>query len=142
MNRVAGNSRENQRNMKMFKVLKHNQTLMTWLGIHSYRLTEPNNEFSKSIGTYYILFTIFSIFIVSSGYTAIFSSEFQTVIQATLLVVAGTQSGGMFLSIGLQMKKIKTLQLKLQEIVNEGEHKLFSSKKGAFEMTSFYFKFV
>lgn len=109
----------------MFKVLKHNQTLMAWLGIHSYRLTETNNEFFKSFGTYYILFSIVSVFMISSAYTALFSFEFQTVIQAWLLVVAGLQSGGMFLSIGLQMKKIKMLQSKLQEIVNKGNQLLY-----------------
>lgn len=121
MNCVVGNSREFPQNMKTFKVLKHNQTLMSWLGIHSYHLTETTNEFFKSFGTYYILLSIVSIFIVSSGYTALFSSEFQIVIQATLLVVAGSQSGGMFLSIGLQMKKIKILQLKLQGIIDGGK---------------------
>lgn len=120
--RVAGNSRDFRQKLKMFKVLKHNQTLMAWLGIHSYRLTETSNDFFKSIATYYIIFTIVSIFIVSSGYTAIFSSDFQTVIQATLLVVAGFQSGGMFLSIGLEMKKIKMLQIKLQEITDAGKN--------------------
>lgn len=117
-NRVGENSNKNE---FKFKVLKHNQSLMAWLGIHSYRLTEPSNEFYKSFGTYYILISIVSVFLISSAYTALFSSDFQTVIQAWLLVVAGIQSGGMFISIGLEMKTIKRLQLKFQEIVDKGE---------------------
>ncbi|XP_031637097.1 uncharacterized protein LOC116349691 [Contarinia nasturtii] len=108
-----------------FKVLKHNQTLMAWLGIHSYRLTEPSNEFYKSFGTYYILISIVSVFLISSTYTALFSTDFQTVIQAWLLVVAGIQSGGMFISIGLEMKTIKRLQIKLQEIVDKGTGQIY-----------------
>lgn len=113
-------SNENKSKVTL-KVLKNNQTLMAWLGINSHRLTEATNEFFKSIGTYYILLTVFFIFIISSAYTQAVSSQFTTVIQAWLLIVAGLQSGGMFISIGLQMKNIKILHLKLQEIVDEGK---------------------
>lgn len=120
MNRLSDINEIKSQNELSFKVLKHNQSLMEFIGIHSYHLTEPTNDFFKSFGTYYILFSIVSVFLISSAYTAIFSSEFQTGIQAWLLVIAGLQSGGMFLSIGLEMQRIKTLQLKLQAIVDEG----------------------
>lgn len=110
-------SEENKPKLTL-KILKNNQTLMSWLGISSHRLTEPTNEFFKSIGTYYILLAVFFIFIISSAYTQAVSSNFTTVIQAWLLIVAGLQSGGMFISVGLQMKNIKILHLKLQGIVN------------------------
>lgn len=51
--------------MATFKVMKYNQILMRYLGIHSNRLTEPTNEFFKAPVTYFVL-SILCTFTISS----------------------------------------------------------------------------
>lgn len=104
-----------------FKVLEYNQCLMARLGIHSFRLTEPTNDFFKSFATYVNIFLAFVLFVFSNAwYIYRIPTQFQAKIEAFLLIVAGIQYGGMFISIGFNMKKTKILHLKLQEIVDEG----------------------
>lgn len=106
--------------MKGFKVLEYNQISMRWAGIHSKDLHKPTNEFFKSFATYYILFSVISFTIGSSAvYIYKNSTHFEMVSEPILIVIAGLQAGGMFLSVGLNMKKIKILHIKLQEIVDE-----------------------
>lgn len=107
--------------MPRFKVLEYNQIFMAWMGIHSYRLTEPTNEFFNSPATYYVFFVTI-VFSISSSAIFVFRnlSNFQSSLGACLLVIAGLQNGGLFLSTGLNMKRIKVLHLKLQELVDGG----------------------
>lgn len=102
-----------------FNVFEYNQKFMAWLGIHSYRLEEPTNEFFSSLGAYYIALTIGFVSIVCAC-TTLFASDFKMVIQAAFALVAAIQSGGMFISVGLNMKKIKTFHLSVQDIVDAG----------------------
>lgn len=52
--------------MEKIQVLKYNQAYMAWLGIYSYRLTEPTNEFFKSIVAWFFMFDSFVMIIISS----------------------------------------------------------------------------
>lgn len=107
--------------MQKFKVLEYNQILMAWIGIHSHHLTKPTNEFFKSPVTYYVLF-ITIVFSIISCAVYVFKnvSDFRSSLGACLVVIAGFQKGGLFLSTGLNMKKLKVLHLKLQEIIDKG----------------------
>lgn len=111
--------------MISFKVLKHNQSLMSRLGIYSYRLNEPTNEFFKSITGLYMLFIVIA-FYLASGSCFIYKNlaQLRMALEGLLLVIAGLQCGGMFFNIGLEMKTVKALHIKLQAIVDE----VFSSK--------------
>lgn len=105
--------------MVKFEVLKKSQSLMSLLGIYSYRLTEPTNEFFKSPIALHILVTLISTQMISSGlFVSKNLEQFTMAIDGLLVCIAGTQSSGMFFSIGLKMKKIKLLHLKLQDIVD------------------------
>lgn len=115
--------------MKEFKVLEYNQISMRWAGIHSKDLYKPTNEFFKSFATYYILFSVISFTIGSSAvFVYKYSSNFEVVSEPSLIVIAGSQAAGMFLSVGLNMKKIKILHIKLQEIVDESKYEFICSK--------------
>lgn len=107
--------------MSKFKVLECNHKFMVWLGIHSYRLTEPTNEFLHAISSYCVFFSVFMFTIISSAVFAYknFSLQFDAALEAVFIVIAGLQASGMFISVGVEMKAVKTLHLKLQEIVHE-----------------------
>lgn len=104
-----------------FKVLLYNKTLMSYIGINSERLTEPSNEFFRSVGTYYVLFCALFLDVISIGlYILENVSQFSQIFQTFIVFIGGIQHGGMILSIGLNLKKVKLLHLTLQGIVDEG----------------------
>lgn len=107
--------------MKNFKVLQYNQIIMTHVGIHSHRLTEPTNEFFKSFGTYHVLFCAIFLDVISTGaYIYRNLSQFSKIFETYIVFIVAIQYAGMIISIGLNMKKVKLLQLELQEIVDQG----------------------
>lgn len=106
--------------MAKFQVLKYNQWAMSKLGIYSYRLTEPTNEFFTSFGTYYILFMVIGFSIGTSLiYVYLHWPNFDLTFEPIMVFSGNIPTMGMFINTGLQMKKIKILHLKIQEIVNE-----------------------
>lgn len=107
--------------MAKIDVFKNNQYFMTPLGLYSYRLTEQTNEFYTSIAPYYILFFILTFFTIS-GIVFTFQniSQPNLVLPNITLVVGTLQCVGMYINIGVNMKKIKVLHLKLQGIVDTG----------------------
>lgn len=112
--------------MANFQVLENNQAYMAWLGIYSYKLTEPTNEFFKSIVAWFFMFNSFVMIIISSILFIIkYISDIQGCLGAFKIAISGIQCGGMHLSLGLKMKKVKILHLKLQEIINESKKHLF-----------------
>lgn len=125
--------------MEKYTVMAYNQISMSWVGIHSLHLHEPQNEFFKSIGTYYILFSAISITILSS---AVFvyknASDFELVSEPCLIVIAGVQLVGMFISYGLNMKQIKRLHIKLQKIIDESK-KIIDDTISSLKYDKFYF---
>lgn len=102
-----------------FKVLEYNQNWMSRFGIHSHNLTGSNNEFYKSFGAFYILIFDIGFLILSSGVFIYKNySNFELIFEPCLIAIAGIQSTGMFLSVGLKLKQVKALQLKFQEITD------------------------
>lgn len=106
--------------MSKFKVLKYNQALMNWQGIHSHRLAEPTNEFLKKAGSYYVMFILFAFVIASAVKIYGYWPEVEPILKPCSVAFGGIQCVGMFICIGIQMKNIKELHLELQQIVNEG----------------------
>lgn len=106
--------------MVKFKVLQTNQVFMTSLGIHSKHLTEPSNEFFKSIISYLILAALIYSLILSIAQIYVSWSDVTSRLSAMLMAFCACQAIGMFLSIGLNMKKVKELHLQLQAIVDDG----------------------
>lgn len=112
--------------MGKFQVLENNQAYMAWLGIYSYKLTEPTNEFFKSIVALFFMFNSFVMIIISSIlFIMKYISDIQGCLGAFKIAISGIQCGGMHLSVGLKMKKVKALHLKLQEIVDESINNYF-----------------
>lgn len=108
--------------MAQFNVLQYNQSFMAKIGIHSYRIAEPTNEFLQSPIAFFIPFVLIVCHVISSAvFISQNSQQFEAVLQAIFLMIAGIQSLGMYFSVGLKMKEVKILQLKLQQIVDEGE---------------------
>lgn len=106
--------------MAKFKVLKYNQILMNWQGIHSHRLNDDTNEFHKSWSSYYITFILFAFVITSAVRIHSYWPEVEPILKPCSVAFGGVQCVGMFICIGIQMKNIKALHLELQRIIDEG----------------------
>lgn len=105
--------------MQKFEVLEQNKRFISWFGVHSYRLTEPTNDFFMSIRPYFIL--CISIIGVISGTVLIFSEwpQIDKISGGTMLGVGCLQAFGALLSFGLNMKKVKKVHLQLQAIIDD-----------------------
>lgn len=105
--------------MSRFKVLHCNRTFMARLGINSHSLRSLTNEFFHSVPAFCIT-SITIIFTIISCIVFIYKNfeNYESVIDAAMCLFAGLQCCGMFISIGLNMKNVKALQLKLQEIID------------------------
>lgn len=107
--------------MSKIEVLKQIQKFLVPLGVYSNRPAEPTNDFFISIGPYYTQFFVIICLTLSPALFAYKnSSQIALVLQTTSLIVGGSQSAGMFISLGLNVKKMKILHLKLQEICDNG----------------------
>lgn len=111
-----------------FKTLAYNQALMTRLGLSSHRLTEPTNEFFKSFMPYFNL-SFLAINLILCGVLMFWNwPVLDLILEPLLIIIAGVQSGGMFLGVGLKMKHVKVLNLNIQKIVDdEGNHWIFNN---------------
>lgn len=100
-------------------VLEYNQALMTRIGLSSNELESPTNEFFKSFVPYYNL-SFLSINIIMCGVIMFwYFPDLDLVLEPLLIIIAGVQSGGMFLSVGLNMKHVKTFFLAVQKIIDD-----------------------
>lgn len=109
---------------KRIEVLKYNQIFMSLIGIYSYRLTEPTNEFIKSKTAYLFVTTVIAGILMSIAYILVNYTdvaEFQVALVAVAVIIGAAQTGGAYTNVGLKMKQVKVLHLKLQEIVDEGD---------------------
>lgn len=107
--------------MAKFKVLKYNQIMMSWQGIHSHHLTEASNDFHRSLSSYYVIVTLFLFIIASAVRIHSYWPEVELILKPCSVAFGGVQCVGMFICIGLQMKRIKALHLELQRIIDEGK---------------------
>lgn len=105
--------------MSKFKVLEYNQSVMARIGIHSHHLYTPTNDFFKTFVSLYILFTITFFIFGSIVFICINWPQYDIISEPCLIAVGCVQVGGMFLGIGLKMKKVKQLHLRLQEMMDE-----------------------
>lgn len=48
-----------------------------------------------------------------------YAPDLDLILEPLLIIIAGVQSGGMFLSVGLRMKCVKSLMLAVQKIVDD-----------------------
>lgn len=108
--------------IKKLHILEFNQNFMARIGINSHDLTESKNEFYRSIAAYFILFNLIVLCVISTSVFAYQNLDnLELALLTALVIVAGCQSSGMFLSVGLNMTTVKKLQLQLQDIVNNGK---------------------
>lgn len=107
--------------MAKFKVLELNQRCMAYLGIHSHNLNDPTNEFARSFAAYYFVFSIVVYGIIgSSVFIYKHWPKMEIVSEPIFITVAAIQLVGMFVCFGLEMKLVKSLHLKLQDLVDKG----------------------
>lgn len=107
--------------MAKFTVLKNNGNLVKRLGYFSHEsLTTKDNEFFKSLWTYYTLFTSLAFITSTSVFVYQNAQDRINIALRTAIVLFGEcQSFGVFTNFGIQMKNVKVMHLKLQKIVNE-----------------------
>lgn len=112
---------------------------MASIGIYSYNLNEPKNEFLRSIAAYYFLFTM-TVF--SVGGSAVFTCkhwpQFDLISQPLMFVFGCSGTTGLMLSVGLNMKSVKSLHLKLQQIVDKGQNEFKLPTKILFVYSQIY----
>lgn len=113
---------------KFFRVLKYNQDSMALIALHSHHLNEPTNEFVTSIIAYYV--SILNFFIIASSFVDIYKywPNLAFILVFLALSAAGVLAAGMYISVGLKMKKIKELHNLSQKYIDEG----------TFEMTLYF----
>lgn len=105
-----------------FKVLKLNEQLMILLRIYRQpirNVTDADNDFFKSITTYCLAFSDITFAAASAVFVYQNVSDIMVALRTTLLIVGAIQSVAIFLSIGCKIDKIKVLQIKLQEIIDQ-----------------------
>ena len=94
---------------------------MAQLGINYYNSTDPSDEFFKSFATYFNLIMAFIFCVMSSGaFIYLNWPDLEVVLEPFFIAMGGLQCGGMLLSVGLNMRKVKLLHFNLQQIVDEG----------------------
>lgn len=98
--------------------------LMNWLGIYSYRLTERTVEFFKFFISYFIVVHIAAACISSAVFVLRETSQFNFKLEACIIVIGSTQCGGAYINIGMKMRMVKVLHLKLQQIVDKGRYQM------------------
>lgn len=105
---------------KSFRVLKYNQDSMSLIALHSHRLNEPTNEFVTSITSYYV--SLMNFFTFASSFVDIYENwpNLPLILVSLALGAAGIMATGMYISVGLKMKKIKELHNLLQTSIDEG----------------------
>lgn len=113
--------------MKRIIVFETIRPLMVRLGVHSWNLNEPKNEFFRSFGAHYIMYIAFVYMIISSG-VFIFGnlSDFATISEPLLVALAGLQMVSMFISLGLNSRNVKALHLELQTFIDQGIQNTFN----------------
>lgn len=104
-----------------FQVFERNQAIMIPIGLSSKNLTDPKNEFFQSFMPFYNLFFL-SVNVILCGVIIYqYAPVLDLILNPVMIIIAGVQSGGMLLSVGLNMKYVKRLILTVQKIVdNEG----------------------
>lgn len=90
---------------------------MVHLGIYFH----PTNKLLTSLISSYFIFITVAFGIISSVLFAFENaSEFEAALNAVMVVIAETQSIAMYFSVKMNIDKVKTLHLMLQEITDKG----------------------
>lgn len=104
--------------MGKFQVLKYNQYYMSMIGLY-FRSSKPEiADFLANI--YFFIFMLIFCVISSGAFVLINRSDFLLAVLASLSLIGGLQSCGCYLYIRLNVQRIKTLQIHLQEMVDQG----------------------
>lgn len=111
---------------------------MYWQGIHSFRLSEPTNEFHKNIGCYYISFILFAFITTSFIRIHNYWPDVDSIVKPCSVAFGGVQVVGMFICIGIQMKNIKILHLELQRMVDAGKREHSTDKKENYNICRYF----
>lgn len=101
---------------------------MARIGIHSHRLNENINEFFESIVSWYFMCTIVFFIFGSIMFICIHWPAYEVISEPCLIAVGCIQVLGMFIGIGLKMKKVKKLHLRLQEMIDASKYSIISKK--------------
>lgn len=102
-----------------FRVLKLNEDVMFRLRLYTQKLSNPANDFSNSVTTYYILVTMVAFVSTSAAFVYQNTSNIVIALQTAMITIGTSQALGMFLCVGCKIDKVKMLHLKLQSIVDQ-----------------------
>lgn len=106
--------------MAKLKVLELNQTVMSAIDIYP-RSSEATSKFKASqlLGSSMCLFMLTAI-ILSAVYIYQGSTRLSYILDACIVFIAVSQAFFAYLNMKRKMDSVKSLQLKLQEIVDQG----------------------
>lgn len=119
--------------MVKIEVHKYNRAYMAPLGVHSYKLQEPTIEMFDRVCIYIGVIVLTFSLTSTTVYFYQNMHEVKEALESFKIFVGGSQSGVCALAVGFQMRKIKILHMKFQELVDEGE--IFLSIKPYFMMS-------
>lgn len=127
------------------KVLKISEHFLTLMGVCSHNPKDPQNEFFRSINSY----IVFVVLLVSEFMSTTYliknyanTSSFSTSVFSLMQAVMFSCQIGSFLSIGVNMAKVKRLHNKLQDIVDAGIYRIYlflidtNHKKNIFDISA------
>lgn len=103
-------------------ILQYNQFYLNLLGLSSHRLMEPTSEFLKTQNCYVLLFGLGGLMLPTSALFGIYNiNNITLALKSILMLCACVQCLGSYISIGLKMKKVKQIHLKIQDFVDNGK---------------------
>lgn len=108
------------------KVLSYNQFYLKLIGITSNCFIQKTCEFCKSPGNFAYVILIGSAMLTFMStliyiFQNIYVFHLTLILRAILIICANLQSTGAYVDIGLKMKKVEQLQLRIQEFVDKGK---------------------
>lgn len=132
-------SNNKKRSVPKLEVFETIRPLMVRLGLHSYNLTEPKNEFFRTFVAYHTMAVSVLLFIISSIiYIYQNVTDFSAVPEPLVLICAGIHLLGTFTCLGLSKRNVKLLQIELQELIDKSNYLHFSFDFLKYFPQSFY----
>lgn len=107
--------------MVKIEVHKYNRAFMSPLGIHSYKVKEPTIELFYTPGAHYGIVVLTFSLVSTFAYFYQNMDEVKEALESFKIFVGASQSGACGLIVGFQMRKMKTLHMKFQELVDNGK---------------------
>lgn len=104
--------------MKAFDVLKYQKLVLTTLGIYPTASQNGTTLFLTSFSSYCVLLVLICYAMMGSAFVLANLSELTTALRAVIFIIGVSQATAMFFCYGINVGQIRTVHIKLQEIID------------------------